>query len=80
MANINVLKRLQSIETELNAVRRHVQQYSGIDARQALAIDNTATSIALEATRIVMEAQQKQGIKSGNLFKKIRKALGFTNP
>jgi len=82
MANMNVKKRLESIDAELRAVLFHVKQHSGVDARQAVLVDNAATCIVESAAAIAEVAREAQGIRErpGSLVRKIRKALGFTRP
>lgn len=81
MANINVKKRLEAISNDLDAVLKHVSQYSGVDANEALFIDNLATSIAESASMLAAAARSVRGDKSaGKLTKGVRKALGFSRP
>lgn len=80
MANIRIKAALDRISRELSAVRYHAIQYSGISAKDAIAIDNLATAIAEEAAIIAAEARQTRGIKADTLVTKVRKALGFTYP
>lgn len=79
MANMNVRKKLESIDAELQRVATHVAQYSGIDARDARLIDDLSTDIAVVAANIASEARSKMGDRAApGLVAKIRKALGFT--
>lgn len=79
MPNMNVRRRLESIGSDLQKVATHVAQYSGIDEREARAIDNLATDIAVVAANLAAEARIKMGDRSASgLVAKIRKALGFT--
>jgi prophage DNA circulation protein len=81
MANMNVRKRLEAISNDLDAVLKHVSQYSGVDAKEALFIDNVATGIAEAASILAAEARRVSGNRSAaSLRKNVRKALGFTKP
>lgn len=89
MANINVRKRLDAIASELDKVGRHVVQYSGIDARESHAVQQTCSEIIQMAGRLIEEAeladrQSGGGVSPGRgkrgVVKRLRKALGYTYP
>ena len=81
MSNINVRKRIERISNDIDELVKHVAQYSDIDAKDARFVDNIATSIAEQASRLAAAARAAQGDRSAvDLPKKIRKALGFTHP
>lgn len=81
MANMNVKKRLESIESDLYAVLKHVSMYSGIDAKDAMAIDRIAAGISEAGAALAAEARAVSGNTSGKtLVKNVRKALGYTRP
>jgi hypothetical protein len=80
MANINVKKRLEKLDTEINQVGQHILHYSGIDAKDAMFIERIASDICETAAQIVQLAEDAQGMKSQDRRKKVRKALGFTTP
>jgi hypothetical protein len=81
MANINVKKRLERISDDIDQVLKHIAQYSGVDRKEAPFIDNLATGIAQQASRIAAAARATEGDRTApNLPKKVRKALGFSYP
>lgn len=81
MANINVRKRLESIQSELEQVGKHIALYSGVDEKQADVVDRIATDIAQSAAAIAQVARERQGVTNAkSLVKRVRKALGFTYP
>jgi hypothetical protein len=80
MPNIRVRQAILRIQTEINRVGHHIVQYSGIDKKDALAIDNAASDIATTAAQIAELAQQAQGVRTTGAKRRVRKALGFTYP
>jgi hypothetical protein len=81
MANVNVRRRLEQISDELDALVEHVFQYSDIAPKDARFVDNVATGVSEQAARLAGLAREAQGERGGaSLPKKVRKALGFTNP
>ena len=82
MANPTVKTRLARIDSELQALRIHVQQYSDVPKANARAIDDLATSIAICSTEIAEAARRAMGerVPHGKLWRSVRKALGFTHP
>ena len=81
MPNINVRLRLEDIANNLDKVVEHIVQYSGIQARDALAIENLSARIAERATRIFAASQEAQGHPSPDrIVRGVRKALGYTSP
>lgn len=80
MANIRVKQALEKLDAEINRVGNHVAQYSGVDGLDARAIERTATDICETAAQIVQLAQEAQGVRSPDLRRKVRAALGFTTP
>jgi cell division FtsZ-interacting protein ZapD len=81
MANINVRKRLENISDDLEKVLQHITNYSGVPEKDAIAIDNLATTVAELGARILAAAQAAQGYPSPeHIVRNVRKALGFTNP
>lgn len=81
MANINIRKRIENISNDLEELIKHVKMYSGIDARDAVFVDNVATDIAAEAADLASIARAAQGQTGhSSLVKRVRKALGFTYP
>jgi len=81
MSNINVRKRVERISNDIDQLVKHVAQYGGIDKKDAMFVDNIATSIAEQASRLAAVARAVQGDRSApDLPAKIRKALGFTYP
>lgn len=80
MANINIEAAINRADADLQKALGQIP-HSGISARDALRISNTAAGIAIMAARIDAEARAVMGDRSaGSLVKKIRKALGFTYP
>lgn len=77
MPNLNVRARLDKIQREIDQVVKHVVQYSGVDAKDAVMIDNTAAGIAEQAARICELARSQMGEPNPNTIAKVRKALGF---
>jgi hypothetical protein len=81
MANINVKQRLERLSRDMDALVKHVVQYSGVDKKDAFLIDNMATDLAAQAARLAGEARAAAGDRSAmKLVKQVRKALGFTSP
>jgi hypothetical protein len=81
MSNMNVLKRLDRIETELSAVRHYISIYHGVPASEATHVDRRAERIIETAAEIAVMAREAMGNRSAkSLVTKIRKALGFTYP
>ena len=56
MPNIRVKQAIERIAKELRQVRKHIETYSGIDAKDARAVDRLALEIIDDAHRISDEA------------------------
>jgi hypothetical protein len=80
MPNIRVKQALERLDTEINAVGKHILNHSGIDPKDAMLIDKLATDIAETAAQIAELAKQVQGQRNPRTLKKVRRALGFTTP
>jgi hypothetical protein len=80
MPNIRVRQAIEKLQKEINRVGEHIVQYSGIDKKDAFAIDNAATDIATTAAQIAELARQAQGVRDTSTVRKVRRALGFTHP
>jgi len=81
MSNMNVRRRVEKLSDDLDSVIKHVLQYSGIDKKDAMFIDNLATEMSAQAARLAGLSRVVQGDKSGaSLEKRVRKALGYTHP
>jgi hypothetical protein len=61
MPNIRVRQAIERIQTELNQLGEHIIHYSGIEKKDALAVDNAATDIAATATQIADLARTARG-------------------
>lgn len=78
MANMNVKRQLERIESELRKVHEYVRDYHGVSSSEAMQIDNEATGIAQTAAAIAAQARLAAGNRSGiKLVEHVRKALGF---
>jgi hypothetical protein len=82
MSNIRVRAAIERIQTELNQLGEHIISYSGIEKKDAFAVDNAATDIATTAAQIAELARAARGTstKPGTLVRQTRRALGFTVP
>lgn len=83
MPNIRVKAALSRISDDIQKVAQHAKLYSGIDEKEALLIDNTATDIAVAATHLAVMARKARGLperSAESTIKAVRKALGFTHP
>ncbi len=79
MANMNVKRQLERIESDLRKVHEYIRDYHGVSADEARLIDNEATDIAETAASIAAQARLASGNRSGiRLVGNVRKALGFT--
>jgi hypothetical protein len=52
MPNIRVKQAVERIAKELRQVRKHIEMYSGVDAKDARAVDRLALDIIDDAHRI----------------------------
>lgn len=80
MANVNVKKALDRILRDAEKTQKHVTLYSGVDTKDAQAIDTACAQIIEEIARIAQHARTASGSKEKDLVKVIRKALGYTYP
>lgn len=60
MSNIRVKAAIERIQNELNKVGKHITQYSGIDPKDAKAIELAAEDIQTTAGQIRWLAEQTQ--------------------
>ncbi len=82
MANLNVVVRLTRIDRDLEEVRKHVKQHSGVSKGDAMKVDDLLSSIATGAADLAEDARAAYGNRErgGALVKRVRRALGFTVP
>jgi hypothetical protein len=81
VANIRVKQGLEKLSNELDKLAKQINQYSGIDEKEAMFVDNVATQMTVQLAAIAGLARTVMGNKSGGkLVEKVRKALGFTYP
>lgn len=81
MANVRIVAALERAQEELESAYKQIRLYTGIEEKNAMKIDNIASSISDMASDIAGLARQTAGDASGaKLNKAVRRALGFTNP
>ena len=72
---------MERIAKDINQVAKHVALYSGVDKKDANAVDNLAADIAVTATQIAEIARASAGnTSSTTVVKNVRRALGYTTP
>jgi hypothetical protein len=79
---MNIAKRLEKIERDMNAIAKEIAQHSGVDPKQATQIGIYAAQVCETAaiiTGATREAQGKKGAKK-RIRGKVRAALGYLYP
>lgn len=79
---MNIAKRLEKIEREMNAIAKEIAQYSGLNPKNATQVGIYAAQVCETAAIITgasREAQGKKGAKK-RIREKVRAALGYLYP